>query len=136
MVPNPPLHLKGDFALNEDGKLALDGEPRFTFGKIGLYDTRMFRDLALGMQRALMPTIVKPSRRDARQANFTKTAGKTSARPLSFRHSTKNCAAAERPAFRNRFGTHPMIKYTVLPFFPSCCVSQSCPIPVPILSSR
>jgi N-acetyl-alpha-D-muramate 1-phosphate uridylyltransferase len=55
MVPNPPFHLKGDFALRDDGMLALDGEPRLTFGNIGLYDTRMFRDLAPGTRRALTP---------------------------------------------------------------------------------
>jgi N-acetyl-alpha-D-muramate 1-phosphate uridylyltransferase len=55
MVPNPPFHLRGDFALSGDGKLALDGEPRFTFGNIGLYDTRMFCDLAPGTRRALTP---------------------------------------------------------------------------------
>ncbi|KIG05771.1 Nucleotidyl transferase [Burkholderia sp. MR1] len=54
MVPNPPFHAKGDFALI-DGKLALDGAPRYTFGNIGLYDTRMFRDLASGTRRALTP---------------------------------------------------------------------------------
>ncbi|SAL38828.1 N-acetylmuramate alpha-1-phosphate uridylyltransferase MurU [Caballeronia concitans] len=54
MVPNPPFHAKGDFALI-DGKLALDGAPRYTFGNIGLYDTRMFRDLAPGTRRALTP---------------------------------------------------------------------------------
>ena len=54
MVPNPPFHPKGDFALN-DGVLALDGAPRHTFGNIGLYDTRMFRDLAPGTRRALTP---------------------------------------------------------------------------------
>ncbi|BBU28342.1 mannose-1-phosphate guanylyltransferase [Burkholderia sp. THE68] len=54
MVPNPPFHAKGDFALN-DGVLALDGTPRHTFGNIGLYDTRMFRDLAPGTRRALTP---------------------------------------------------------------------------------
>jgi N-acetyl-alpha-D-muramate 1-phosphate uridylyltransferase len=55
MVPNPPFHPKGDFALRDDGTLALDGEPRYTFGNIGLYDTRMFRDLAPGTRRALTP---------------------------------------------------------------------------------
>ncbi|AET90027.1 Nucleotidyl transferase [Burkholderia sp. YI23] len=55
MVPNPPFHAKGDFALRDDSSLALDGEPRFTFGNIGLYDTRMFRDLAPGTRRALTP---------------------------------------------------------------------------------
>lgn len=55
MVPNPPFHPKGDFALRDDGTLALDGEPRYTFGNIGLYDTRMFRDLVPGTRRALTP---------------------------------------------------------------------------------
>ncbi|MFM0052026.1 N-acetylmuramate alpha-1-phosphate uridylyltransferase MurU [Caballeronia grimmiae] len=54
MVPNPPFHPRGDFALI-DGALALDGEPRYTFGNIGVYDTRMFRDLAPGTRRALTP---------------------------------------------------------------------------------
>ncbi len=54
MVPNPPFHPKGDFALT-DGTLAIDGEPRYTFGNIGLYDMRMFRDLAPGTRRALTP---------------------------------------------------------------------------------
>jgi N-acetyl-alpha-D-muramate 1-phosphate uridylyltransferase len=54
MVPNPPFHPTGDFAL-ERGTLALDGAARFTFGNIGLYDTRMFRDLAPGTRRALTP---------------------------------------------------------------------------------
>jgi MurNAc alpha-1-phosphate uridylyltransferase len=54
MTPNPPFHPSGDFALI-DGKLALDGSPRYTFGNIGLYDTRMFRDLAPGTRRALTP---------------------------------------------------------------------------------
>jgi N-acetyl-alpha-D-muramate 1-phosphate uridylyltransferase len=55
MVPNPPFHPNGDFALGEDGALALDGALRRTFGSIGLYDTRMFRDLAPGTKRALTP---------------------------------------------------------------------------------
>jgi N-acetyl-alpha-D-muramate 1-phosphate uridylyltransferase len=55
MVPNPPFHPAGDFALGDDGRLALDGAARFTFGNIGLYDTRMFRDLAPGTRCALTP---------------------------------------------------------------------------------
>ncbi|SAL52428.1 N-acetylmuramate alpha-1-phosphate uridylyltransferase MurU [Caballeronia humi] len=54
MVPNPRFHADGDFALN-DGRLSLDGTPRYTFGNIGIYDTRMFRDLAPGTRRALTP---------------------------------------------------------------------------------
>ena len=55
MVPNPPFHPGGDFALGDDGVLAAQGAPRHTFGNIGLYDTRMFRDLARGTKRALTP---------------------------------------------------------------------------------
>ena len=55
MVPNPSFHPNGDFVLGRDGILSLDGAPRFTFGSIGLYDTRMFRDLAPGSRRALTP---------------------------------------------------------------------------------
>ncbi|HDR8908909.1 TPA: nucleotidyltransferase family protein [Burkholderia multivorans] len=55
MVPNPPFHPAGDFALGDDGRLTLDGAARLTFGNIGLYDTRMFRDLARGTRRALTP---------------------------------------------------------------------------------
>jgi len=55
MVPNPAFHPKGDFALSADGHLALEGAPRYTFGNFGLYDTRMFRDLAPGTKRALTP---------------------------------------------------------------------------------
>ncbi|TCW82157.1 mannose-1-phosphate guanylyltransferase [Burkholderia sp. SRS-46] len=55
MVPNPPFHPAGDFALDDDGRLSLDGAARYTFGNIGLYDTRMFRDLAPGTRCALTP---------------------------------------------------------------------------------
>jgi MurNAc alpha-1-phosphate uridylyltransferase len=55
MVPNPPFHTLGDFALEPDGTLALDGSQRYTFGNIGLYDTRMFRDLAPNTRCALTP---------------------------------------------------------------------------------
>ena len=54
MVPNPPFHPNRDFAL-EGGVLSLEAGRRFTFGNIGLYDTRMFRDLPRGTRRALTP---------------------------------------------------------------------------------
>jgi MurNAc alpha-1-phosphate uridylyltransferase len=54
MVPNPPFHPLGDFALDTHG-LSLDGPTRYTFGSIGLYDTRMFRALPRGEKRALTP---------------------------------------------------------------------------------
>ncbi len=55
MVPNPAFHPRGDFALDAEGYLSLDGEPRYTFGNIGVYDTRMFRGLASGVKQALAP---------------------------------------------------------------------------------
>lgn len=55
MVPNPVFHPRGDFSLDDAGRLSLDGEARYTFGNIGLYDTRMFRALAPGERRALRP---------------------------------------------------------------------------------
>ncbi|SIT36009.1 putative nucleotidyl transferase [Paraburkholderia ribeironis] len=54
MVPNPAFHPRGDFGL-VDGVLSLDAQPRFTFGSIGLYDSRMFRDVPRGTRRALTP---------------------------------------------------------------------------------
>lgn len=58
MVPNPPFHPRGDFALAPDGRLHLpdsaDGEA-LTFGNIGLYDTRLFRDIAPGQKVAMTP---------------------------------------------------------------------------------
>jgi MurNAc alpha-1-phosphate uridylyltransferase len=54
MVQNPSFHPAGDFAL-VDGRLSLDGSPRYTFGNIGLYDTRMFHSLARGERCALKP---------------------------------------------------------------------------------
>ncbi|WP_321851543.1 N-acetylmuramate alpha-1-phosphate uridylyltransferase MurU [Burkholderia diffusa] len=55
MVPNPPFHPDGDFVLCDDGRLALAGAPRVTFGSIGVYDTRMFRDIVPGTHRPLTP---------------------------------------------------------------------------------
>ncbi|MCD9122869.1 N-acetylmuramate alpha-1-phosphate uridylyltransferase MurU [Cupriavidus sp. UGS-1] len=62
MVPNPPFHPEGDFALGADGKLSLpgdaplaDGAARLTFGNIGLYDTRTFAGIAPGQKVAMTP---------------------------------------------------------------------------------
>jgi N-acetyl-alpha-D-muramate 1-phosphate uridylyltransferase len=55
MVPNPAFHPRGDFALGDDGVLSAEGAERLTFGSIGLYDSRMFRDLEPGTRRALTP---------------------------------------------------------------------------------
>ncbi len=62
MVPNPPFHPEGDFALGADGKLSLpgdaplaDGAARLTFGNIGLYDTRTFAGIAPGQKVPMTP---------------------------------------------------------------------------------
>ncbi len=54
MVPNPPFHPRGDFALQGD-RLHLDGGPRSTYGNIGVYDTALFRELPRGKKLQLLP---------------------------------------------------------------------------------
>ena len=59
MVPNPPFHPHGDFALGDDGHLHMPADgaagQALTFGNIGLYDTRLFRDIAPGQKVAMSP---------------------------------------------------------------------------------
>ena len=62
MVPNPPFHPRGDFVLASDGRLRLPGEAvaandaqALTFGNIGLYDTRLFRQIEVGQKVAMTP---------------------------------------------------------------------------------
>ena len=55
MVPNPPFHPEGDFSLDNQGKLSLDGPSRLTFGNIGLYDIRMFETLPPGTRITMTP---------------------------------------------------------------------------------
>ncbi len=55
MVPNPPYHADGDFALDH-GQLSMEATAaRLTFGSIGIYDTRMFHGLPSGAKKALSP---------------------------------------------------------------------------------
>ncbi|MEO6565316.1 MAG: N-acetylmuramate alpha-1-phosphate uridylyltransferase MurU [Casimicrobiaceae bacterium] len=54
MVPNPPFHPDGDFAL-EDGMVRAAGKSRLTFGNIGLYDTSLFSELPRGEKLKLLP---------------------------------------------------------------------------------
>ncbi|AZG12521.1 MULTISPECIES: N-acetylmuramate alpha-1-phosphate uridylyltransferase MurU [Cupriavidus] len=59
MVPNPDFHPRGDFVLGDDGRLHLPDASQpgqaLTFGNIGLYDTRLFRDIAPGQKVAMSP---------------------------------------------------------------------------------
>ena len=54
IVPNPPYHPDGDFALAGE-RVALDGEPRLTFGNIGVYDMALFRELPRGVKLKMVP---------------------------------------------------------------------------------
>ena len=54
MVPNPPYHRAGDFSLAGD-RVDIDGEPRLTFGNIGIYDMALFRDLPRGVKLKMLP---------------------------------------------------------------------------------
>lgn len=54
MVPNPDFHPNGDFALQDD-RLSLKGAPRYTFGNIGVYDTRTFSQIMPGTKMSMSP---------------------------------------------------------------------------------
>jgi MurNAc alpha-1-phosphate uridylyltransferase len=54
MVPNPPYHPGGDFAL-VDGELAFDGAAASTFGNIALYRTSLFRELPREEKLKILP---------------------------------------------------------------------------------
>ncbi len=54
LVPNPPHHLEGDFALDQSA-LRNDGLPRHTFSGIALYHPRLFTGLAPGSRHKLAP---------------------------------------------------------------------------------
>ena len=47
LVDNPPHHPGGDFALR-GGQVAVEGEPRYTFGGMGLYHPALFRGCTPG----------------------------------------------------------------------------------------
>jgi N-acetyl-alpha-D-muramate 1-phosphate uridylyltransferase len=54
MVPNPPYHPAGDFSLH-DGRLALNGASRLTFGNVALYRTALFNGLPRGKKLQMLP---------------------------------------------------------------------------------
>jgi MurNAc alpha-1-phosphate uridylyltransferase len=57
MVPNPPFHPRGDFVLDAAGLLRMPSADAhaLTFGNIGLYDTRLFREIERGAKVAMSP---------------------------------------------------------------------------------
>lgn len=57
MVDNPPQHPLGDFALDRDGRVRADGEPRLTFSGIGVYHPMLFAGVARGTAARLAPLL-------------------------------------------------------------------------------
>ncbi len=56
LVPNPPHHLQGDFALRE-GRVSDEGEAKLTFSGIGLYDPALFAGIPRGARAKLAPLL-------------------------------------------------------------------------------
>lgn len=56
LVPNPPHHPRGDFALR-DGAVSAAGEPKLTFSGIGLYDPLLFAGIERGAKAKLAPLL-------------------------------------------------------------------------------
>ena len=61
LIPNPPHHPRGDFAL-EANKVTETGESLYTFAGIGVYHPALFADLAPG-RFALAPVLREAMRR-------------------------------------------------------------------------
>ena len=58
MVDNPPQHPQGDFAISA-GKLAEDGDVRYTFSGIGIYHPQLFSQVKKGEAAKLAPLLRK-----------------------------------------------------------------------------
>jgi len=56
LVPNPPQHPQGDFALIQDLARS-EGSPKWTFAGIGLYHPALFAPVAAGERRPLAPLL-------------------------------------------------------------------------------
>jgi MurNAc alpha-1-phosphate uridylyltransferase len=56
MVPNPPYHPRGDFAL-EGRRIHWDGPDRLTYASIGIFDTALFRELPRLTRLKLLPLL-------------------------------------------------------------------------------
>jgi len=56
LVDNPAHHPQGDFAIDVNGQLTVDDEPKLTFAGLGIYHPRLFINLPEGKQ-ALGPVL-------------------------------------------------------------------------------
>lgn len=63
MVPNPPYHPRGDFALlpaeNGRSRITTLPGPTLTYGNIGVYDSALFRELPRGVKLKLLPFLLE-----------------------------------------------------------------------------
>jgi len=64
LVPNPPQHPRGDFAL-EGGHVRADGETRHTFSGIGAYHPALFAGIAPGA-KARLADLLRPAMHQGR----------------------------------------------------------------------
>lgn len=48
LVNNPSFHPKGDFHLSNGNKVSAEGEPKLTYGNLGLFHPRLFSDCPRG----------------------------------------------------------------------------------------
>jgi len=51
LIPNPEHHQQGDFHLSTNGLLSETGTPTLTFSGIGIYNPKLFNDIAPGKTR-------------------------------------------------------------------------------------
>jgi MurNAc alpha-1-phosphate uridylyltransferase len=51
LVDNPTHHLKGDFGLDDQGRVGEDGEELLTFSGIGIYHPALFDDVPAGVSK-------------------------------------------------------------------------------------
>ena len=58
LVPNPPYHATGDFALTEH-RVSADGAAKFTFAGIGIYRPELFAALPRGQSAKLAPLLIE-----------------------------------------------------------------------------
>jgi MurNAc alpha-1-phosphate uridylyltransferase len=57
LVPNPPFHPHGDFALAPDGRLSRDGERRWTYANLALLKPALVAGVATGQRAPLGPCL-------------------------------------------------------------------------------
>ncbi len=55
MVPNPPFHPAGDFAIHANSQLALEGDEKYNYAGFSLHRPALFRDIVPGSRLAMRP---------------------------------------------------------------------------------